>query len=352
MMTRRDRPRSLLIACLITMAGVVVLPIFAAVQAAPEKPGELLPLAFVTYVHLPYQQNAARALVECVRTWGGEYRESPIYVVVTDPDYLASGLEDKNVTRVPIEVAEPVKSFPYAVKARAAAAVEKLVAGKVRSLAWFDPETLLFGPPREMDLGEGTAAAVAPVQFINTGQPPDEPVDAYWGGIYRRVGLDPARVFTVETRVDLRTVRAYLNCGMFSVRPERGLLREWAELQDALLGDAGYMKAAITDGIHQVFLHQAIITSLLVARLERREIRFFSKAYNYPLFCHGLDFSPGTGGSFRVPADTRPGKLNDLATAFYEGLFRQHADWEELIPPADEPLRSWLRALVEKYLGG
>lgn len=351
-MTLRDRPRLTLIACLVTMAGVVLLPVSAADQASSAASGPPSPLAVVTYVHLPYQQNAARALVECIRTWGGEYRESPVYVVVTDPGYLASGLEGKNVTRVPIEVAEPVRSFPYAVKARAAATVEALVAGKVRSLAWFDPETLLFGPPREMDLGEGIAAAVAPVQFINTGQPPDEPVDAYWGGIYRRVGLAPARVFTVETRVDRRTIRAYLNCGMFSVRPERGLFREWAAIQDELLNDVEYMKAAITDAIHRIFLHQAIITSLLVARLERSEIHSFSKAYNYPLYCHGVDFSPGTGMAYRVPEGLRPAKLNDLATVFYEGLFREHADWADLIPPADEPLRSWLRALVEKYLGG
>lgn len=349
-MPRRDRSRSLVIACLFTMAGVVVLPASAAVQKPQAGSGAAIPLAFVTYVHLPYQQSAARALIECIRTWGGEYRESPIYVVVTDPGYLASGLEGKNITRVPIEVAEPVKSFPYAVKARAAAVVEGLVAGKVRSLAWFDPETLLFGPPSEMDLAEGIAAAVAPVQFINTGQPPDAPVDAYWGGIYKRVGLVPARVFTVETRVDRRTVRAYLNCGMFSVRPERGLLREWAAIQDELLNDAEYMKAAITDATHQIFLHQAVITALLVARLERSEIHSFSEAYNYPLYCHGVDFSPGTGGAYRVPEDTRPAKLNDLATVFYEGLFRQHADWADLIPPAGEPLRSWLHALVEKYL--
>ncbi len=321
-MPRRDRSRTFLIACLFTMAGVVVLPASAAGQTSSAGSGSPVPLAFVTYVHLPYQQNAARALIECIRTWGGEYRASPIYVVVTDPGYLGSGFEGKNVTRVPLEVAEPVRSFPYAVKARAAAAVEELVAGKVRSLAWFDPETLLFGPPREMDLAGGIAAAVAPVQFINTGQPPDAPVDAYWGGIYKRVGLDPARVFTVETLVDRRTVRAYLNCGMFAVRPEKGLLREWASVQDELLADAAYMEAAITDAIHRTFLHQAVITSLLVARLERSEIRFFSKAYNYPLYCHGVDFSPGTGAAYRVPADTRPAKLDDLVTVFYEGLFQ------------------------------
>jgi len=351
-MPHRIHKRSISIALFITLAGVVLFSASSSGQAQPTASGAPIPLAFVTYVHLPYQQNAARALIECIRTRGGEYRESPIYVVVTDPGYLASGLEGKNIVKVPLEVGEPVRSFPYAVKARAAAAVEEIVAGKVGSLAWFDPETLLFGPPGEMDLADGIAAAVAPVQFINTGQTPEAPVDAYWGGIYRRVGLDPARVFTVETRVDRRTVRAYLNCGMFAVRPEKGLFREWAEAQDDLLGDLEYMKAAITDAIHRTFLHQAIITSLIVARLERKEIHIFSSAYNYPLYCHGVDFSPGAGGSYRVPTDTRPAKLNDLATVFYEGLFRQREDWADLIPTADEPLRSWLAGLVEKYLGG
>jgi len=352
MMAAHARSRSVLIALFLAFAGSIVPAGPAAGQAAPAGSGALPPLAFVTYIHQPYQQSAAKALIDCIRTWGGEYRDSPIYVVVTDPGYLASGLEDKNVTRVPLEIGEPVRSFPYAVKARAAAAVEELVAGKVRSLAWFDPETLLFGPPRELDLEEGIAAVIAPVQFINTGQPPEAPVDAYWGGIYRRVGLDPARIFTVETRVDRRTVRAYLNCGMFAVRPEKGLFREWAEVQDELLKDEEYMKAAITDAVHRTFLHQAIITSIIVARLKRGEVRFFSAAYNYPLYCHGVDFSPGTGGAYRVPEDMRPAKLNNLVTVFYEGLFRQHPDWPSLIPPADEPLRSWLRGLVETCLGG
>ncbi len=62
--------------------------------------------------------------------------------------------------------------------------------------------------------------------------------------------------------------------------------------------------------------------------------------------------SLGTGGSYQVPADTRPAKLNDLATVFYEGLFRQRANWEDLISPGGEPLKSWLRDVVEKRSGG
>ena len=323
---------------------------FSIVSAASWAGAAQQPLAFVTYVHFPYQAKAAAALVDCIRTWGGEYRDSPIYVVVTNADAPKIRFEGKNVIQVPLKLDELTAGFPYAVKACAAAKVEEIVAGKVRSLAWFDPETLLFGPPKEMDLGAGISAAVAPVQFINTGQPPDEPADSFWGPIYKRVGLDPKKIFAVETRVDRRTIRAYLNCGMFAVRPEKGLLREWARIQGEFLRDGEFLGAAVTDPVHRTFLHQAIITALLVGRLERREIHIFSQAYNYPLFCHGLDFSPQTGGAFRVPADIRAAKLNDLVSVFYESLFREHPDWPSLVPSADEPLRSWLAALVEKYL--
>jgi len=335
----------------------VLLLVFPASRAAAgtgdqTESGSQPPLAFVTYIHFSYQVNAAAALVDCIRTWGGEYRDSPIYVVVTDPDHLKIGFEGKNVTLVPLKLDELTASFPYAAKARAAAKVEEIVAGKVRSLAWLDPETLLFGPPKEMDLGVGISAVFAPVQFINTGQPPDEPVDAYWGPIYGRVGLDAGKIFTVETRVDRRTIRAYLNCGMFAVRPEKGLLREWARIQDELLRDPAFQRAAITAPVRRTFLHQAVISAIVVRRLERKEILFFSPAYNYPLYCHGLDFSPQTGGAYRVPADMRAARLEGLVSVFYESLFRDHSDWPGLVPPADEPLKSWLVALVGKYLAG
>jgi hypothetical protein len=333
-------------------AAKAMLVAFSIVAAVTWAPAAQQPLAFVTYVHLPYQENAAAALIDCIRTWGGEYRDSPIYVVVTGENSLEAEFEGKNVILVPLKLDELTAGFPYAVKARAAAKVEEIVAGQVRSLAWFDPETLLFGPPKEMDLGDGMSAAVAPVQFVNTGQPASEPVDSYWGPIYKRVGLDPKKIFTVETRVDRRKIRAYLNCGMFAVRPEKRLLQEWARIQDELLRDRDYQRTAITDPVHRTFLHQAVITALVVARLDREEIRIFSPAYNYPLYCHGLDFSPQTGGAFRVPADIRAAKLNGLVSVFYESLFRAHPDWPSLVPPADEPLSSWLAALVDKYLGG
>ncbi len=291
---------------------------------------DLQPMAFVTYIHYPYQEDAAAMLVDSIRAWGGEYRECPIYAVLTDPRASGLRLKDKNVQLVPLELDESVRNYPFAAKAYAAAKVESLIAGKAQSLAWFDPETMLLRPPREMDLKDGVSAAVAPVAFINIGQAENEPVNAYWAAIYKKCSLDPKKLFIVETKVDCKKVRA-----------DRGLCREWAQVLDELLHDKEYQRTAITDAVHKTFLHQAVISTLIVSRLDRREIHMFSPGYNYPLYCHDIDFEVANG-TYRMPAHKKARKLNDLTSVFIEFFFIQHPDWIRYVPPVDGPLRKWL----------
>jgi hypothetical protein len=68
--------------------------------------------------------------------------------------------------------------------------------------------------------------------------------------------------------------------------------------------------------------------------------------YNYPVFCHSIPFSPLSGGTFTIPPYKKTQKLNDLTSVFIERLFLDHPDWIEYIPPADEPLKTWL---IEQY---
>jgi hypothetical protein len=313
------------------------------------QPGEKQAMAFVTYVGAPYQEAAAAMLVDSIRTWGGEYRNCPIYVVLTDPKTHGIRLKDKNVELIPLKLEGLVLDYPFAAKAYAAAKVEELIAGKVRSLAWFDPETLLFHPPREMDLEDGISAAVAPVQFVNTGQAENETVNAYWAAIYKRCNLDLKKLFVVETGVDCKKIRAWLNCGIFAVRPDRGLCREWAKVLDEFLHNQEYQRTAIADAIHKTFLHQAVISTLIVSRLDRREIRMFSFGYNYPLYCHGLDFKVAAG-TYTVPAHKKAKKLNDLTSVFHESFWYKHPDWMSFIPAVEEPLKKWLVDAYNVYI--
>jgi glyoxylase-like metal-dependent hydrolase (beta-lactamase superfamily II) len=303
-------------------------------------------LAFVTYIQWEYQEYCAAMLVHSIRRWGGEYAGCPVYVVLADPERTGFRIRDKDVRFVPLALSDSVRNFPFATKAFAAAKVEEMTAGKAGTLVWLDPETLILGPPREYDLKQGFGAAVAPVTFINSGQAVDEPVDAYWGPIYRRCDLDLSKIFAVETFVDCKNVRAWLNCGMFSVRPERRLFREWAEILEEFLNNPEYQRTAISDRLHRTFLHQAVISALIVSRLEQREIHMLSRGYNYPLFCHDLDFTTLTGATYKIPALKRASRLNDLTSVFIESLFSERADWIRFVPPADEPLKTWL---IQEY---
>jgi hypothetical protein len=305
-------------------------------------------LAFVTYLHSESQEQAAAMLADSIRRWGGAYANSPVYAVLTDAARTGSRLAGKNVDLVSLSLAEPARSFPYAAKAYAAAKVEEMTSGTVDTLVWLDPETLLLGPPAAYDLSAGAAAAVAPVSLVNIGQPPDEPVDDFWRAVYKRCGLDTADIYTVETFVDEKTVRVWLNCGMFSVRPERGLLREWAGILDEFLHDTEFLRTCVADAPHRIFLHQAVISTLIAAKLKRPEIRWLPKGYNYPLFCHGLGF-PGAAGTVHLIPDRKKVKsLDELTSVFLESLIVAHADWIEHIPPGGGPLRDWMIREVRK----
>ena len=290
-------------------------------------------LAFVTYIGFPYQEAAAAMLVDSIRARGGEYRDCPVYVVLVDPEKVpGSRLKRRDVELVPLDLEGTIRRFPFAAKAYAAAKIEELVAGKIRTLAWFDPETLLLQPPRLMDLTVGIAAAVNPVHLVNgIGIAESAPLDGFWTPIVQRCGLDPQKLFPVESLVDAQIIRAYLNCGIFSVQPERGMLQEWARTLDVFLRDAEYQRTACPDTKHRTFLHQAVFTCILVSKLVRAEIRLLPAEYGYPLHLH-----------WRMPLSKKARTLDELVSVFHESLWIGNQNRINDIPPASESLKKWL----------
>jgi hypothetical protein len=126
--------------------------------------------------------------------------------------------------------------------------------------------------------------------------------------------------------------------------------RVWAKVLEEFIHDREYQRTALTDRGRRIFLHQAVISTLIVSKLERREIHLLPRGYNYPLFCHDLDFTTLTGEAYKVPPHKRARTLNELTSVFIESLFAEHADWLKFIPPAEEPLKSWLVNEVKNSL--
>jgi len=292
--------------------------------------GNASAIRFLTAVSMVEGVYAARLAIESLRAFGGALCACPAWVFVRDSTALDPahverayvGLESVQV--MPLSGEAGAQPYPFRDKVRACAQAEAMAGPAVRSLVWLSPSCLIVRPPVLFDLVPPVGAAFRTVHHRNIGSPADEPLDAFWRGVYRAVGLGDAP-YTVESFADGCEIRPYFNTHCFSVARARGLCRAWAERFEAMVADGAFQEGPCRDPLHRVFLHQAVLSTLVAKELGQKGIRLLPPEYSYPLHMHD-----------QVPPERRARTLNDLVCAAYE----------EAIPidgfPIAEPLRSWL----------
>jgi hypothetical protein len=285
---------------------------------------------FLTLARSAGERSCARILIDSIRSFGGSMSRCPIWLFETDSEYVShESLENLDVQIFPLNVPDTVRDYYFADKVYACAMAEKMVSPSVRSLVWIDPVCLVIKPPLLYDLGLEFDAAVRPVHIKNVGIIAGEPLDTFWEKICETVRLDD--IPSVETFVDGLRIRSYFNSHAFAINPSRGLLRMWFEYFEALVDDEEYQEQTCQDEHHQVFLHQAVLSALLVADLDSKRIRDLPPEYNYPYNLHQS-----------VPVERRAGVLNDLVTIAYESRSLDPGQVDDI--EIREPLRSWLSA--------
>lgn len=289
-------------------------------------------VVFATLVARGAEERSAATLIESIRAFAGTYREAPVYVVVADLErFPCARAKALGATLLPLDIPEAARSYPFAAKSYAAAQVEGLVAGTARTMVWTDAETLLLAPPAHLVLREGAAVALKPVFKLNTiGQAPGTAPDAFWGPLYEAAGVNLAAVPVVQIFETGESVRAYYNCGVIAYDPSRGICREWAALLTRFIEDTTYQKAACSDVLHRIFLHQALLSALIVARTSDAERLALPPACGYPLHLQE-----------ELPEGKRITRLNDVEALIYEDTWDRRTDFLD-IAPARGALRSWL----------
>jgi hypothetical protein len=227
-----------------------------------------------------------------------------------------------------------VSAYPFGRKVAACAQAEQLVTTGTRTLVWIDPACLIVQPPVLFDLGAAFDAAFRPVHIRNVGLPPAEPLDAFWQGIYSALGLVDISTAVVSF-VDSQRLRPYFNTHAFAIHPALGLMSRWYELFQQFIDDDQFQAAACPDQRHQIFLFQAILSSLVASSLAPERVLILPPTYNYPY--HLLE---------RIPTERRATAFDDLVCIAYE---------ERSIHPealtgiqVREPLRAWLEAKVPR----
>jgi hypothetical protein len=281
---------------------------------------------FLTVVNSQPEERRARLVIESLRAFGGDLKDSPVWVFVPGA-YLPEGLSAlQNVAVLPLEIGQPFGGYELADKVFACARAEELAGAQVRSLVWINLDCLIVNPPVLFAPHPACDAAFRPVHIRNVGSPASEPPDGYWAAVYRATGVDEASG-TSESFVDRQVLRPYFNTHCFSIDPAMGILRAWRANFMTLVADRKFQADCCADELHRIFLHQVVLSALVTKRIERERIRMLPPEYSYP-----LHFQKQLDPSRRIT------QLDALVCAVYE-----EAGYLEGIE-IREPLRSWLAA--------
>jgi len=271
----------------------------------------------------------ARLVIESLRSFGGQLSDCPVWVFLSSPESAAFAFHDiDKVHFIPLIAEEKFRHYLFAEKVYACAQAEELAGTSVRSLVWLDSSCLIVNSPTLFDLAPSFDAAFRPVHIKNIGSPAQETPGDFWRAIYKTVGVKDIP-FTVESFVDSQTLRPYYNTHCFAANPSTGLFQAWLNHFKIMISDQAFQSGPCGDELHQIFLHQAILSALLVKQLDPDRMRTLPPAYSYPLHLHQ-----------QVPPARQPRSLNDLACPVYEEVYRYPDTLNGL--PVHEPLKSWL----------
>ncbi len=279
-------------------------------------------------------ETGAVLLAESIRAFAGRLSGAPIWFYVPrNGDDVSCEAEDRllalDVELIPFKVDRESAKFFFVPQAVAAAEAEERAEAEASIMAWLASNTLVLREPRDLLLPGGKSLGYRPVHHTLIGSRIDAPLDAFWSLVYERCGVTADRVFPMKTHVDGETLRPYLNAGILATRPERGLIRGWRDVFLRSYRDPAFEEQYRRDERYKVFLHQALLSGLVIASLGRGELMELPPTYNYPVHLYEED---ATG--------RRPGSVEELVTMRHEGFY-EDPDWGEKLP-ARGPLKRWI----------
>ena len=291
-------------------------------------------LIFASIVH-PRRSSETNALLlaESIRAFAGSLSRSRIWCFTPGHGEPLSKefrerLDPLDVTLIPFQIDGEALGFPFTAEAQAAALAESEAQGEADILAWLNPNSVVLQEPRAFLLRDDRILGYRPVHHTLVGSRFDGPLDSFWTLVYRYCGVPGDRVFPMRTHVDDETIRPYFNAGFLIARPERGLLKAWRDTYLRVYGETPLQELYRRDGRYRIFVHQAVLSGVIMAALETDEIQELPPTYNYPIHLHGEDIT-----------DHRPSSLEELVTIRHEGFY-EDTEWFEKVP-AGEPLKRW-----------
>ena len=292
----------------------------------------------LTFACMPADPRQAMGLARSLRTFGGRFAQCSVWMLVAAEENVFSAADETELTRldvrlIPFEVDSDAREFPFATKVFAAAHAEALAhtdySAHGARLVWLDSDVLFIQEPGDLLIPPEKHLGYCPVHHRLIGSRINDPLDAFWSLVYEVCEVPPGHDFAMHTIIDDEVIRPYINAGFMVTRPEDGLLRAWWDRFAALYHDARLEAFYAQHVLYRIFVHQAILTGVMLARLIRADMIELPRRYNYPLHLYADHAS-----------EKRPASINDLVTCRYETVFDE-VGWQDRLPITGD-LKDWI----------
>jgi hypothetical protein len=282
------------------------------------------------------QKDIPKALIlaESIRTFAGDFSDAPIWLMVPQEfKQLSKKVKAKidvlDIKLHSFDLEVQAAGFPFAGKVVASAAAESLAFEQAAQLVWMDTISMAINSPDELLLNQGVVLGCRPVDHILIGSPYEKPLDPFWDLVYQSCGVREEDFFPTITSADQVRIRPYINAGMLVVRPEHKLLQLWRDTFLDIYQDSRFLDFYEENRLYKIFVHQAVLSAVVIASINQTEIKQLHYSVNYPLHMHS-----------QYPADHRPKSINELVSCRYEQFFSK-PNWRETIH-VESPLKDWL----------
>jgi flavin reductase (DIM6/NTAB) family NADH-FMN oxidoreductase RutF len=275
-------------------------------------------------------------LAASIRKFGGSLSDYPIWVLIPKPvESIAKEMRDLflslNVELIPFSPEDEPK-FPFITHVLAAANAELLAKEKTKLLAWLGSNTIIFNEPKHFLLDDDKNLGYRPVHHTNIGSFFDEPINSFWEQVYQKCNVSKEQIFPMKTHVDHNKLRPYFNAGCLIIRPEKGLLQSWWNFYKDLFNEQSFKDYYNKNYLYAIFIHQAVLSGVILSSMERNELYELPFDYNYPLNLY-----------YNCPVVYRAKNVNKLITVRYE----DPGDLKKV--PIQDPLKSWLINKMDNF---
>jgi len=233
----------------------------------------------------------ALTLADSIRTFGGEYSDSPIWVLVPSArQQLSDTAKHKfralEVELVPFEIESQAAGFPFAGKVIASAAAESRAQEQSSALVWMDEGSLVINEPKALQLETGKKLGCRPVDHLLIGPQYDKPLDPFWKSVFDDCGVHREVLFPMWTSTEQIKMFPYINAGMLVVRPEMGTLRLWKKTFHGMYLEPRNLDFYQSNHLYKIFIHQAVLAGCVLSTLKQMDIVELPYLVNYPLHIH------------------------------------------------------------------